>query len=211
MKNIILDDAELDLLLSMYQDELVEAENYIVILKKTLAKLKKERSNKVDPEKPAKKRGRKPSVKPLESKPVEVKPLEAPKKRGRKPKAVKSEVITILESIVKDKKEAKVKAPKVVKAPKAAKVKAVKEVVKAEPKKRGRKPKQTIAPMVQMVDQPVVETPQPVELKKVETKKKEKVKVAKKAPKKKVAKKAKKSAPKKEKVAKASVETEPAV
>lgn len=145
MKSIKFNDSELDLLISMYEEELKEAVKYVDVLQNTLSKFKKKGiENKEIVAKPTKKRGRKPSVK-VEAAP-EVVVESAPKKRGRKSKKAAQEVLGLLTAIEK-KKEKKVKAVK-------------SEVpVKAEPKKRGRKPKQILQPLVQMMTKAVEEKP----------------------------------------------------
>ena len=114
MKSIKFDDSEMELLISMYEAELQEAEDYIVILNKTLSKLRQQ-SQVVDlkAEKPAKKRGRKPAEKKVAKTEQNIVPA-APKKRGRKSQKAQQEVLNILNSIEQEKS---IKKPKVSKAP----------------------------------------------------------------------------------------------
>ena len=105
MKSIKLTDQELDSMIQMYTAELEEAQMYIKHLQDILDKLEaaplKAAATENEP-KVAKKRGRKPSVKPVEK--------AEPKKRGRKPKTavIATPDLPVAEVPVKKVKKAKV-------------------------------------------------------------------------------------------------------
>lgn len=151
MKSVKLNDADAELILALYEDEMQEVEEYLRRLKDSVANLINQMAPKqTDTIKVPKKRGRKPNKSAKNKQSVEV--TAEPKKRGPKPKAVISPVSEIIPAEVKPRgRKAKAKVePSVENIPAEVKTRRRKskaepaiENVPAEVKPRGRKSKAT--------------------------------------------------------------------
>jgi hypothetical protein len=96
MKTVKFNEDEVELLIALYEDELIEAGSYIEKLQLTLSKLKNKAEVKAESVKTGKKRGRKPKVQLLA-----IPPAPEKKKRGRKKKIQGDSLIESITAVAK--------------------------------------------------------------------------------------------------------------
>ena len=167
MKSVKLNDADAELILALYEDELQEVEEYLRRLKDSVANLINQMAPKQnDAKKEPKKRGRKPNKSAKNKPSVEV--VSEPKKRGRKPKVVVSPVVETIPVEVKIRGRKAKAEPAIEITPVEVRTRGRKAKAKAEPaienipvevKPKGRKTKIKVEQVAEETAKPAVKLP----------------------------------------------------